>query len=220
MVRLLKHNGGDTDSVWVLVCAFWLAACAPHRPDLATAPPPPVHDVARRDGLSAIAPVSSPRNAPPQQLMSPDNNTPLVPVLYLGAPGGGASGSMFSHPDNLALNLPPRFSLGQKHHDGDCRFVDRFDRRAALAYNFDTNHQLALKMGINNNGGLNVSHARLAFNYRFNDVRAPMPPEKKEKCRYSSAWQGEVGSVTNELLFRDRDSLWSDFTDRGLDFWH
>ena len=216
MVRLLKNNRGETVMVWILLLALGLTAGA-HHADAASAPPPPFY-IASNLGWHTISAADVARSSSTQRLVTPGSDPPLYPSGAVS--GNNANTSMFSHGGNFVLNLPSHFSLNHRHHDGDCRFVDRFDRRAALAYNFDTNHQLALKMGIHNDGGLNVSHARLAFNYRFNDIRAPMLPEKKDKCRYASAWQGEIGSVTNELLFRDRDSLWSDLSDRGVDFWH
>ena len=44
------------------------------------------------------------------------------------------------------------------------------------------------------------------------EYKLRLQPEKtkKQKCRYSSQWQGLVGSGYNELIVRESDTVWDE----------
>lgn len=88
-----------------------------------------------------------------------------------------------------------------------CRMKDRFDRKAVLAYEWGRS-RLALDVdGVNLSGGSEKAF-RLEYKIKFQ-------PEKtrKQRCRYSSSWQGLIGSGYNELFLRQENTVWSEVKD-------
>lgn len=81
-----------------------------------------------------------------------------------------------------------------------CRIKDRFDREALIAYEWDRSRFALDVDGIG--GGSDGSGARIEYKIR-------LQPEKtdKQKCRYSSKWQGLLGSGYNELVLRKEDTV-------------
>lgn len=85
-----------------------------------------------------------------------------------------------------------------------CRMKDRFDRKAVLAYEWGRS-RLALDVGgVNLNGG---SDKDFRLEYKIK-----LQPEKtrKQRCRYSSSWQGLIGSGYNELFLRQENTVWGE----------
>ncbi len=148
------------------------------------------------------------------------------------ASGGGAGLSLaeyvpmarvsyFGH--DIAGNVPENApGFNKSRPEVNCSFGDRFDRKTTLAYNFDNAHQLAFKLGINpsEGGPAGISHAGIAFRWRFNSVKSPVEAPPKERCLYDSHWQGLGGSIYNELFLRQNNNVWGIARDHGLDFWH
>lgn len=102
----------------------------------------------------------------------------------------------------------------ETYPDSDCSMGDRFDRDMTLAYDFEDGQT---RLGLDVDGlsidSMEVSQVTIEFRYRFEPVKA-----RKERCRYASPVQGLVGSVYNELFVRDRQTIWSELEDRGIDF--
>lgn len=101
-----------------------------------------------------------------------------------------------------------------------CDMGDRFDRGAALSYNFD-NHQTRLSLhlsvdapSLSNPGNLGLNTAMVRFTHKF------QKPSKTEeaKCLYPSKVQGLLGSVYNEFFVRENYTILDELKDRGLDF--
>lgn len=88
-----------------------------------------------------------------------------------------------------------------------CRIKDRFDRDAALAYEWGRS-RLALDVdGVNLSGGSERAF-RLEYKMKFQPEKT-----KKQRCRYSSSWQGLIGSGYNELFVRQEDTVWGEIKD-------
>lgn len=97
-----------------------------------------------------------------------------------------------------AAYLEPHFhkiSAGQT----DCSIRDMFDRKAMLAYEWGNNTRSRLSFDVDGVGldSLDVEGVKLEYAFR-------LQPEKPKKmaCRYSSQWQGMVGSGYNEMFLR------------------
>ncbi len=88
-----------------------------------------------------------------------------------------------------------------------CRLKDRFDRKAVLAYEWDRS-RLALDVDGVNMGGGGEKGFRVEYKLRLQ----PEKP-KTQRCRYSSKWQGLVGSGYNELFVRESDTVWTEIKD-------
>ena len=101
-----------------------------------------------------------------------------------------------------------------------CSIRDRFDRGAALAYNFkDEQTRLALHLNIegpsfSDPGRLEVHKVMIRFTHKF---QKPSKTEKK-KCLYPSGFQGLAGSIYNEFFLRENYTIWHELRDKGLDF--
>lgn len=94
-----------------------------------------------------------------------------------------------------------------------CKVQDRFDRDSALAYNFsDGQSRLALHMDVD--GMTEVDEVMLRYRFKFQPDK-----DKKARCRYTSSFQGLAGSVYNEFVRRDDDTVWDHLEERGLDEW-
>jgi hypothetical protein len=93
----------------------------------------------------------------------------------------------------------------EKDNTKKCRFKDRFDRKAVLAYEWGRN-RLALDIDGLSLAGADVQAFKLQYRLR-------LQPEKTrtEKCRFQSSWQGLIGSGYNELFLRDEDTVFEEF---------
>ncbi len=122
--------------------------------------------------------------------------------------------------------LPPnekkeRIKLGLSQAEAralGCSIGNRFDRGAALAYNFkDEQSRLALHMGIDgpslsNPSNFEVNKVMVRFTYQF------QKPSKtqKDKCLYPSGFQGVLGSAYNEFFVRENYPIWKELRDMGI----
>ncbi len=94
-----------------------------------------------------------------------------------------------------------------------CSLRDRFDRNAALAWNFkDNQSRLALNMNIDGLGfsGAEIDKVMLKFHYKFQPIK-----NKKERCRYPSGFQGLVGSGYNEFFLRKNNTVMQELRDKN-----
>lgn len=92
-----------------------------------------------------------------------------------------------------------------------CGIKDRFDRAAAVAYNFDDNQsRLALHMTVDGFGlgGAEIEKAMVKFHYKFQPIK-----NRKERCRYPSGFQGLVGSSYNEFFLRENNTVMQELRD-------
>jgi hypothetical protein len=93
----------------------------------------------------------------------------------------------------------------------NCSVKDRFDRNALLAYEFGTEQRNRVSFDVD---GLSLDNTELEamqinFTYR---LQADKP--KKQRCRYTSNYQGLVGSGYNELFLREGDNtVWHEIKD-------
>ncbi len=88
-----------------------------------------------------------------------------------------------------------------------CRVQDRFDRKAVLAYEWGY-ERIGLDVdGVSFDGG-DDSGVRLQYTMNLQRKK-----NGKQKCRYSSKWQGLVGSGYNEMFVRQDDTVWEDLRD-------
>ena len=95
-----------------------------------------------------------------------------------------------------------------------CRLKDRFDRKAVLAYEWGRSRLAVDVDGVNLSGGSERS-VRLEYKMRLH-------PEKtrKQRCRYTSSWQGLIGSGYNEFFVRKEDTVWGELKDAKKDALH
>lgn len=100
-----------------------------------------------------------------------------------------------------------------------CSMGDRFDRGAALAYNFsDKQSRVALHLSLSgpsfsDPGRLEVDSVMVRFTHKF---QKPSRAQEK-KCLFPSQVQGVIGSVYNEFFVRDTYTILDELKDRGLD---
>ena len=95
--------------------------------------------------------------------------------------------------------------------EDNCRVQDRFDRKAVIAYEWG-HERLALDVdGVGLDGG-DDSGVRLEYK-----VNLQRKKTSKQKCRYSSKWQGLIGSGYNEMFLRQEDTVWEDLKDMRKD---
>lgn len=114
-----------------------------------------------------------------------------------------------------------RIQLGltsaQSHALG-CSIRDRFDRSAAVAYNFkDEQTRVALHLDIegpslSNPSRLELNKVMFRFTHHFQKPAA----SQKAKCLYPSGFQGLIGSAYNEFVARDNYTIWHELRDRGI----
>lgn len=101
-----------------------------------------------------------------------------------------------------------------------CSMGDRFDRGAALAYNFkDDQSRVALHLSMegpsfSDPGRLQFNSVMVRFTHKF---QKPSTTEKK-KCLFPSGFQGMAGSIYNEFFVRENYTIWQELRERGLDF--
>lgn len=97
-----------------------------------------------------------------------------------------------------------------------CNIGDRFDRGAALAYNFDDRQsRLALHMSLegpslSDPGRLQLNSVMVRYTHKFSKP----PQSKREKCRFQSNFQGVLGSAYNELFVRNNYTVWKEIRSR------
>ncbi len=84
----------------------------------------------------------------------------------------------------------------------DCSIKDRFDRKALIAYEWNRNRVALDVDGVGLGGGGDDMGFRVEYKIRLQPEKT-----KVQKCRYSSNWQGIVGSGYNELILRDDDTV-------------
>ena len=95
--------------------------------------------------------------------------------------------------------------------DVNCSIKDRFDNDALLAYEFGTNQRSRFSFDVD---GLNLDSSgieaiKVSFTYRLQADKT-----KDQRCRYSSGYQGLIGSGYNELYIRDSGhTVWKEIDD-------
>lgn len=92
-----------------------------------------------------------------------------------------------------------------------CRIQDRFDRKAVLAYEWGYER---LGLDVDGIGLDSSSESGVRIEYTMNLQRKK---NNKQKCRYSSKWQGLIGSGYNEMFVRQDDTVWEDIKDMRKD---
>lgn len=100
--------------------------------------------------------------------------------------------------------LPVNGELGALSLSKKCRMKDRFDRKAVLAYEWGRS-RVALDVDGINLGGGGAQAVRIEYKIRFQ----PEKP-KIQRCRYSSSWQGLIGSGYHEFFVREEDTVWGE----------
>tara|TARA_R110001592_G_scaffold20926_9_gene84633 strand:- start:18917 stop:19567 length:651 start_codon:yes stop_codon:yes gene_type:complete len=88
-----------------------------------------------------------------------------------------------------------------------CRIQDRFDHKAVLAYEWGY-QRIGLDVDGVELGGSDDAGIRLE--YKMNLQRKK---NREQKCRYSSQWQGLVGSGYHELFVREDATVWQELRD-------
>lgn len=88
-----------------------------------------------------------------------------------------------------------------------CSIGDRFDRSAALAYDFkDNRSRLAFHVSLD--GGvfepMEVERAMIRFTHKL----GPTTARKNANCLYPSGFQGLIGSGINEFVHRKDNTVW------------
>lgn len=104
------------------------------------------------------------------------------------------------HLPSIALN-------GGVDVPSECSLHDRFDRKAVVAYEWGRS-RLSLDVDGVSLGGGGERGVHLKYKIRFQPEKT-----KKQRCRYSSPWQGLVGSGYNELFVRKEDTVWAEIRD-------
>ncbi len=93
-----------------------------------------------------------------------------------------------------------------------CSLKDRFDRTAALAYNFD-DQQTRLSLHLSGDagfGGFDMEKVMVKYTYKLQPIS-----HRKEKCKYASHWQGLIPSVYHELYVRQKNTVWDQLRDEN-----
>lgn len=106
-----------------------------------------------------------------------------------------------------AVSLPSNASAGVFVSPNKCSLNDRFDRKAVVAYEWGRS-RLSLDVDGVNFGGGDERAVHLQYKIRLQPEKT-----KKQRCRYSSSWQGLVGSGYNELFVRKEDTVWAEIRD-------
>lgn len=111
------------------------------------------------------------------------------------------------HLNSGVVPLSLKGNRGATSSSKKCGIRDRFDRKAVLAYEWGRNRMALDVDGINLGSG---SKRSLRLEYKIN-----LHPEKtrKQRCRYSSSWQGLIGSGYNEFFIRKDDTVWGELKD-------
>ncbi len=104
-----------------------------------------------------------------------------------------------------------------------CDMGDRFDKSAALAYNF-SNQKTRLSLHLSVDGPSLSNPSNLEFNsllVRFTHKFQKPSKSQQKKCQFPSQVQGLVGSIYNEFFVREKytilDEVKFELKERGLD---
>lgn len=92
-----------------------------------------------------------------------------------------------------------------------CRIQDRFDRKALLAYEWGYQRVGLDVDGIGFDGG---GESGIKIEYKMNLQRRKT---KIQNCRYSSKWQGLIGSGYNEMFVSEDGLVWKDLRNMRKD---
>lgn len=134
------------------------------------------------------------------------------PPFDAGAPTHATGGARPA--EDFLARAPRRLNLEDAPPPEHCSLRDRFDRKEVIAYNFaDGQSRLGLKLGIDgfslsDPGAFELREVRVNFRYRFQPIK-----KKRERCLYASPWQGLAGSGYNELVLRDRHTVYEELDD-------
>jgi hypothetical protein len=148
----------------------------------------------------------------PQSTRTPidrlDFNTPLASSATSVTQGlslADYAPEISKNPAKLGLSEDAAKSLG-------CNIKDRFDRDAALAYNFDDRQsRLALHLSLDGPSFSDPGRMELnSFMVRYTHKFSKPPQSKKEKCRFESNFQGVLGSAYNEFFVRNNYTVWKE----------
>lgn len=157
-------------------------------------------------GLSGCANTSQTPRTPIERLTF--NNTSSA-----GSAGGVQQGLSVTDYDPKYRDAQAKLGLSEDQSKAlGCSIGDRFDRGATLAYNFDDNQtRVALNLSV---AGPKLSDpSRFELNsvvLRYTHAFSKPPPNKREKCRFRSSFQGLVGSAYNELFIRNSFTVWKE----------
>lgn len=83
-----------------------------------------------------------------------------------------------------------------------CRIKDKFDRKALLAYEWAGGERLSLDVDGIGMEGTDIS--KVYFQYK---VSLQPDLEKRDPCKYASAYQGILGSMYQEFMVHDGQHL-------------
>ena len=110
-------------------------------------------------------------------------------------------------PENIVSNadITIRNSLktGSVTKD-NCRFKDRFDRKAIIAYEWGRS-RVALDVDGVNLSGSSARGVFVAYKLRLQPEKT-----KAQRCRYDANWQGLIGSGYNEFIVRKENTIWNE----------
>jgi hypothetical protein len=155
-------------------------------------------------GLSGCSFVSQPSRTPIERL---DFNGPPTST------SGVQQGLSVSDYDPKSLDTPEKMGLSESQSKAmGCNIGDRFDRGAALVYNFKDN-QTRLALHLNMNGPSFSDPSNLEFKsvmVRFTHKFSKPLERKRDKCRIQSSFQGIIGSAYNELFIRNNYTVWQE----------
>lgn len=123
-----------------------------------------------------------------------------------------------------------RLGLGRDESKAmGCNLTNRFDRSAALAYNFD-DHQSRVSLhlsldgpSLSNPGNVGFNSVMVRYTHKFQKpakrkgATGPTYVEEGHKgCLYPSKVQGFLGSAFNEMFLRTNYTILDELKDRGL----
>lgn len=155
----------------------------------------------------------------PQSTVTPIKNldftTPQSGALTVAQ---GLDMSNFDTRDtNSTIKNIPKLGLTEDESKAlGCGIGDRFERGATLAYNFkDEQNRLALNVGMS--GPSFSDPTRIEFKnviLRFTHKFSKPIPNKRDKCRFKSGFQGLVGSTYNDFFVRTNFTVWKDLRNR------
>ena len=98
----------------------------------------------------------------------------------------------------------PQEGLALNAHEviKSCRIKDRFDRKALLAYEWSGGERLSLDVD-----GLGIGSQKIDKVYLQYKISLQPELEKRDPCKYASAYQGLLGSVYQELVVHEGKHL-------------
>ncbi len=118
-----------------------------------------------------------------------------------------ASGSASGMEQQIASDedIDETLALSQETVPEGCNVKDRFDRKAVLAYEWGGRNRVGFDVDGIGFDSLDVEQVKVQYRLRFQEYKT-----KKERCRYTSNWQGMIGSGYNELIERENDTVWQE----------